>query len=225
MRSGWAWLYISVFLLPDDVVASRIVLLTFCLVLFVVCSDEDTTRLKGKTLMNEQERAEQVLHCRYVDQVVVRSPWVLTQEFLDEYQIDFVVHGEDNSYDDQGNDAYDFVKKQGKYKTIKRTDGVSTTDLIIRILKDYNGYVERCMRRGFTHQDLNIAENVWVRNLHGINMRKASKRAKRFWSLATVCPLPFLMIPSSACIYCAILTHYKCFNVLLLSFYSNFTTE
>jgi choline-phosphate cytidylyltransferase len=113
--------------------------------------------------MNEQERAEQVLHCRYVDEVVVRSPWVLTQEFLDEYNIDFVVHGEDNSYDDSGNDAYAFVKKQGKYKTIKRTDGVSTTDLIIRILKDYNGYVERCMRRGFTHQDLNIPENVWVR--------------------------------------------------------------
>lgn len=131
--------------------------------LSIVCSDEDTTRLKGKTLMNEAERAEQVLHCRYVDQVVVRSPWVLTQEFLDEHQIDFVVHGEDNSYDDAGNDAYAFVKAQGKYKTIKRTDGISTTDLIIRILKDYNGYVERCMRRGFTHQDLNIPEDVWVR--------------------------------------------------------------
>lgn len=116
--------------------------------------------------MNEEERAEQVLHCRYVDQVVVRSPWVLTQEFLDEHEIDFVVHGEDNSYDESGNDAYAFVKAQGKYKTIKRTDGVSTTDLIIRVLKDYNGYVERCMRRGFTHQDLNIPENVWVRALH-----------------------------------------------------------
>lgn len=115
--------------------------------------------------MTEAERAEQVLHCRYVDQVVVRSPWVLTQEFLDEHEIDFVVHGEDNSYDESGNDAYAFVKAQGKYKTIKRTDGVSTTDIIIRILKDYNGYVERCMRRGFSHEDLNIPENVWVRSL------------------------------------------------------------
>lgn len=113
--------------------------------------------------MTEAERAEQVLHCRYVDEVVVRSPWVLTQEFMDEYNIDFVVHGEDNSYDESGNDAYAFVKAHGKYKTIKRTDGVSTTDLIIRILKDYNGYVERCMRRGFTYKDLNIPENVWVR--------------------------------------------------------------
>lgn len=140
--------------------------------------------------MNEAERAEQVLHCRYVDQVVVRSPWVLTQAFLDEHEIDFVVHGEDNSYDDEGNDAYAFVKAQGKYKTIKRTEGVSTTDLIIRILKDYNGYVERCMRRGFTYKDLNIPENVWVR--YCLRLTRATTMPKKLSSNTLF--LPFLSL-------------------------------
>ena len=119
--------------------------------------------MKGKTLMNELERAEQVYHCRYVDQLIVRSPWVMTQEYLDEYQIDVVVHGDDNSFDENGNDAYAFIKSIGKYQELPRTDNISTTDLITRILKDYHGFIERCMRRGFTHTDLNIPDNVWVR--------------------------------------------------------------
>lgn len=128
-----------------------------------VTTDADTTKMKGKTLMNELERAEQVYHCRYVDQLIVRSPWVMTQEYLDEHQIDVVVHGDDNSFDENGNDAYAFIKSIGKYQELPRTDGISTTDLITRVLKDYHGYIERCMRRGFTHSELNIPDNVWVR--------------------------------------------------------------
>lgn len=116
--------------------------------------------------MNELERAEQVYHCRYVDKLIVRSPWVMTQEYLDEHEIDFVIHGDDNSFDENGNDAYAFIKSIGKYKELTRTDGISTTDLITRILKDYHGYIARCMRRGFTHSDLNIPDNVWVRDFY-----------------------------------------------------------
>lgn len=131
--------------------------------LFLVTTDADTTKMKGKTLMDELERAEQVYHCRYVDKLIVRSPWVMTQEYLDEHEIDFVIHGDDNSFDENGKDAYAFIKSIGKYKELQRTDGISTTDLITRVLKDYHGYISRCMRRGFTHTDLNIPDNVWVR--------------------------------------------------------------
>jgi glycerol-3-phosphate cytidylyltransferase-like family protein len=137
--------------------------------MLLVTTDDDTAKMKGKTLMNELERAEQVYHCRWVDQLIVRSPWVLTQEFLDEYDIDVVVHGDDNSFDENGNDAYAFIKSIGKYTELQRTNGISTTDLITRILKDYNGYIERCMRRGLTYTDLNIPENVWVRDHGGHN--------------------------------------------------------
>jgi len=55
------------------------------------------------------------------------------------------------------NDVYEFVKKIGKFKETKRTDGVSTSDLIMRILKDYNQYVMRNLARGYSRKDLGVS--------------------------------------------------------------------
>lgn len=49
------------------------------------------------------------------------------------------------------------VRAAGKFKETKRTDGVSTSDLIMRIVKDYNQYVMRNLARGYTRQDLNLS--------------------------------------------------------------------
>lgn len=122
-----------------------------------VCGDDITHKLKGKTVMNEEERVEAVSHCRYVDQVIFDSPWTITKEFIDKHQIDFVTHGEDDSYDEEGNDVYKFVKDLGKFHPIKRTEGISTSDLILRIVKDYDAYVRRNLSRGFSAQDMNIS--------------------------------------------------------------------
>jgi len=107
--------------------------------------------------MNEIERAEAVSHCRYVDQVIIDSPWIVTLDFINLHQIDYVTHGEDDSYDEDGNDCYKFVKDIGRFMTIKRTDGISTSDLIMRIVKDYDAYVRRNLSRGFSAKDLNIS--------------------------------------------------------------------
>jgi ethanolamine-phosphate cytidylyltransferase len=50
------------------------------------------------------------------------------------HNIDFCVHGEDLTFDEDGNDSYQAVKDAGKFKLIKRTEGVSTTDIVGRIL-------------------------------------------------------------------------------------------
>lgn len=42
--------------------------------------------------MSEEERIEQVKNCKWVDEVVYPCPWVLTKEFLDSHNIDYVAH-------------------------------------------------------------------------------------------------------------------------------------
>jgi choline-phosphate cytidylyltransferase len=123
------------------------------------CSDALTNLHKGKTVMNEAERYESLRHCRWVDEVVEDAPWVITQEFLDKHRIDYVAH-DALPYADAsgaGKDVYEFVRAAGKFKETKRTDGVSTSDLIMRIVKDYNQYVMRNLARGYTRKDLNLS--------------------------------------------------------------------
>lgn len=48
-----------------------------------VCDDATTHKKKGLTVLNDKERAESVRHCKWVDEVIESSPWVITQEFLD----------------------------------------------------------------------------------------------------------------------------------------------
>jgi len=52
-----------------------------------VASDADTWKIKGPTVMNEKERAESVRHCKYVDEVIENSPWVLTPEFIEKHKV------------------------------------------------------------------------------------------------------------------------------------------
>lgn len=54
---------------------------------FTVCSDALTHKLKGFTVMNEDERYDAVSHCRYVDEVVRDAPWTLTPEFLAKHRV------------------------------------------------------------------------------------------------------------------------------------------
>ncbi|XP_047332290.1 choline-phosphate cytidylyltransferase 1-like [Impatiens glandulifera] len=123
------------------------------------CNDEVTHKYKGKTVMTEEERYESLRHCKWVDEVIPDAPWVLTQEFMDKHQIDYVAH-DSLPYADTsgaGKDVYEFVKSIGKFKETKRTEGISTSDLIMRIVKDYNQYVLRNLDRGYSRKELGVS--------------------------------------------------------------------
>ncbi|GFH07022.1 choline-phosphate cytidylyltransferase, partial [Haematococcus lacustris] len=49
------------------------------------------------------------------------------------------------------------VKQAGRFRATQRTEGISTSDLILRVLKDYNSYVLRNLQRGYTRKQLGIS--------------------------------------------------------------------
>ncbi|GBF90451.1 choline-phosphate cytidylyltransferase-like [Raphidocelis subcapitata] len=144
------------------------------------CNDAMTNSYKGKTVMTEEERYESLRHCKWVDEVIPDAPWVITKEFLDAHGIDYVAH-DDLPYADtsgQVDDVYGPVKAMGKFRATQRTDGVSTSDLILRILRDYNEYVLRNLSRGYSRKDLGISlvKEQRIRAQH--NIRQLSRRLR-----------------------------------------------
>ncbi len=81
--------------------------------------------------------------CKWVDEVLPHAPWVITEgtwnaniEFLTKMKIDFVCH-DDIPYVTAGiEDAYAECKRLGKFRATKRTEGISTTDVVAKILKN-----------------------------------------------------------------------------------------
>jgi ethanolamine-phosphate cytidylyltransferase len=119
-----------------------------------VVSDEEIVANKGPPVLSMEERLTLVSGLKWVDEVIPNAPYEITEEFMNtlfnKYSIDYIIHGDDPCLLPDGTDAYALAKKVGRYKQIKRTEGVSSTDIVGRILLT------------FKHKDADTYFNVAV---------------------------------------------------------------
>lgn len=120
-------------------------------------SDKVTHKLKGLTVLTDQQRCETLMHCKWVDEVIPDAPWCVTPEFLDEHKIDYVAHDDIPYESADSDDIYKPIKQMGKFLTTQRTNGISTSDIITKIIRDYDKYLMRNFARGATRQELNVS--------------------------------------------------------------------
>ena len=84
--------------------------------------------------MNQKERCDILKHCKWVDEIICPCPWVISLDFLNKNNIDYVAH-DDLPYGSVGQeDIYAEIKKAGKFMPTQRTEGISTSDIILRII-------------------------------------------------------------------------------------------
>ncbi|KAF4691650.1 hypothetical protein FOZ60_015111 [Perkinsus olseni] len=103
--------------------------------------NKEIRRVKGGEFVCSEEEKETMLRaCKWVDDIVHDVPYKpLTVEFLDKHRIDYAVHGDDIAKASDGTDMYGYVKEAGRYREFRRSECISTTTLINRILGCHPG--------------------------------------------------------------------------------------
>ncbi|HLJ31271.1 MAG TPA: adenylyltransferase/cytidyltransferase family protein [Candidatus Babeliales bacterium] len=99
-----------------------------------IISDEVATNYKRQPILTQEERIKVLRGCKYVDEVVPNAPLAVTKDFIDKYNIDIVVHGDDFNEKKLKNYFADPVAMK-IMRLIPYTEGISTSDIINRLKK------------------------------------------------------------------------------------------
>lgn len=104
-----------------------------------VTGDDDATAYKRRPIISQDDRARLVQALPQVHRVVCPCPLVVSREFMEEHNIDLVVHGFANPMDatKQLKEFFQYPVETGRFQEIQYTASISTTDIIHRILEDY----------------------------------------------------------------------------------------
>lgn len=146
-----------------------------------VPSDAETHRRKGLTVLSDTQRCETLTHCKWVDEVIPNAPWEVTPEFLELHKIDYVAHDDLPYGSGDVDDIYKPIKEAGKFLATQRTEGISTSDIITKIIRDYDKYLMRNFARGASRQELNVSwfkKNELDLKRHVLEFRESFKNNK-----------------------------------------------
>jgi len=108
-----------------------------------VLADDTVSEYKREPILTLEERVKVIQACSLVDEVIVAPPLRLTDEMIRDLQISYVVHGDDFNKD-LLEDQYGAALKAGIFRSVPYTPGISTTDIIKRIVNRYNAGEFQC---------------------------------------------------------------------------------
>lgn len=111
--------------------------------------------------MTLDERIAAAEACRWVTRAIPHAPYITLLPWISHYGCQYVVHGDDITSDAAGEDTYRFVKAAGRYIEVKRTPGISTTDLVGRMLLCTKGHFVKSL--GTLLEDPQIGPEVLQR--------------------------------------------------------------
>ncbi|ODV77761.1 uncharacterized protein CANTADRAFT_32133, partial [Suhomyces tanzawaensis NRRL Y-17324] len=140
-------------------------------------SDLETHKRKGLTVLTDQQRIDTLKHCRWVDEVIPNAPWCVTTDFLLEHRIDYVAHDDLPYASTDSDDIYKPIKEMGMFLTTQRTEGISTSDIITKIIRDYDKYLMRNFARGATRKELNVS---WLKK-NELEFKKHINDFRSYW--------------------------------------------
>lgn len=127
-----------------------------------VASDADTTKEKAEPLINEYQRKEVIRHCKWVDEVV-DAPWICTLEFLDKIGAHYIAHDPEPYPFENIKDIYGAFKEAKRFIATTRTEGISTTDIINKIISKHEIYIERAIKKKTPIDELNLGVFYYIK--------------------------------------------------------------
>ena len=101
-----------------------------------IMDDETATSYKRPPIFQEKHRYALVENSKYVDKIIKSAPLIITKEFMEEHNIDLVVHGFSNPNDlNNQTEFFKYPQSINKFKEIEYCKEISTTDIINKIKK------------------------------------------------------------------------------------------
>lgn len=105
-----------------------------CTLIVGVHHDSVVSDYKRIPILNMAERIEVIESCKYIDKVIKNAPLIINESYIKEHNIDIVIHAHLFEENERYNKMYEVPSKLGIFVQMEPTKGISTTQIIKRII-------------------------------------------------------------------------------------------